>query len=169
MASSNREREKYVVTRMDEAEPDLTPQSPDARVRRAVYNKASGKTIVEVESCRGDRCHRVYWKENGEAFYQKLGNPAAGDSFEFITTGTEPLLYLCLRTWVNSTRGSFVDIYYQGILQVDLRAHPVVTPLPLEDILPAGTKIHSILRVDEAGKRLLATITSEVFTRLRRC
>ena len=146
---------------MDLTEPDLTPQSPDGRVRRAVYNKTSGKTIVEIESCRGDRCHRVYWKDKGETSYQRLGNPGPGDSFESITTGMVPVLYLCLRTWTDSPRGNFIDVYYRGILQVDLRQEPVVTPLSLEDILPADTKVHSLLRVDDAGIRLQATVTSE--------
>jgi hypothetical protein len=149
------------MSRMDESAPDLTPESPDSRVCRVLYNKASGKTILEVESRRGDRCHRVYWKEKGATSYERLGTPGHGDSYECIVTGTEPILYLCLRTWIDGPDGKSIDIYYRGVLQADLRQHTGLTPLPLDDILPAGTTIHSLLRVDDGGDRLQAIVRSD--------
>jgi hypothetical protein len=123
-----------------------------------LHNVSAGKTVVELESRDDYRCHRVYWRSTGTTDYQILGSPGPEESFEDIVTATEPVLYMRISQWKESQDRRSIEIYNRGILQVDLRKIPMVTPLQLGDIVPPGVSVSQLLRVSDRGDRIQAIV-----------
>src|SRR5215472_8311716 len=60
---------------------------------RVLHNRASGITIVELETHQGSPLHRLYWRRATESGYRIVGDPAANESLEDAVTGEQPTLF----------------------------------------------------------------------------
>jgi hypothetical protein len=126
-------------------------------VVQILHNRATQKTIVELQLGRSSPIHRLYWRASGQTTYHPLGSPLSEQSFESAVTCEEPLLFIRAVEWKPS--GSGMGGTTLGVWRAELRDPPSIAPLDLSDTLPANAYVSRLLRANDGGTSLLAIVT----------
>lgn len=129
---------------------------PEGQIVQVIHNLGSGKTIVEVALAQTPPLRRLFWRPANQVAYQALLDLGEGLSIENCVSAEGPFLFARQVRW--SEAGNGFGCSTVALLRVDLVGQPEVQELDLGDILPGNAAVSRLLRVNDAGSKVVATV-----------